>query len=134
MDEAGFRDWVHRYELAWRSPGTAQLAELFTDDAVYRHSPYAEPLTGLPAIAEDWVRERKGPDEPFTLTADVLAVNAEHPSGPLGIARIEVGYGTPGGHDYRDLWIVRFDPSGGGKAREFEEWPFWAGQDWTAGS
>jgi hypothetical protein len=31
--------WLAGYEAAWRSPGTDGLAEIFTDDAVYLHSP-----------------------------------------------------------------------------------------------
>ncbi|MCO1660633.1 hypothetical protein KDL28_36850 [Pseudonocardia sp. S2-4] len=116
------------YERAWRSPGTAGLAELFTPDASYRHSPYAETISGLAAIERDWEAERDSPDESFTMSADVLAVNATDPVGPLGIAHVLVRYEDFTGHEYRDLWLVRFAPDG--RAREFEEWPFWPGQGW----
>jgi len=46
--------WVAAYERAWRAPGTAALAGLFTPKAVYRQGPYGEPVTGLPAIAGMW--------------------------------------------------------------------------------
>lgn len=133
MDEGAFRGWLERYERAWRTPGTALLAELFAADASYRHSPYAEPLTSLEEIARDWEEQRRGPDETFTLTADVLAVNAAHPDGPLGIARVLVRYGDDaGGGEYRDLWLVYFDDTG--RARIFEEWPFWPGKGWLPGN
>lgn len=107
------------------------LAELFAPDATYRHSPYAEPLASLNEIARDWEAQREGPNEIFTMTADVLAVNAAHPDGPLGIAQILVRYGDPVHQEYRDLWLVRFDEAG--RARSFEEWPFWPGQGWVPG-
>ncbi len=131
MDEDGFRNWVERYERAWRTPGTAELGELFADDATYRHSPYAEPLTSLTEIARDWEEQRDGPDEAFTMSTEVLAVNPTHPDGPLGIAHVTVRYGddeSAGGREYRDLWLVRFDDAG--RAVAFEEWPFWPGQGW----
>ena len=41
--------WLADYEAAWRAPGTDGLAEFFTDDAAYLHSPYEEPVVGLDA-------------------------------------------------------------------------------------
>jgi hypothetical protein len=42
------------------------------------------------------------------------------------VVRVDVQYGPPDRHEYRDLWIVRF--AADGRCREFEEWPFWPGQ------
>jgi len=115
------REWVARYEQAWRTAGTAGLGELFTDDAVYLPDPYAEPIRGLAAIARFWEAEREGPDEVFTLTAEVVAEQGER-----GVVRLEVVYGDPPEQDYRDLWVITFDDAG--RARVFEEWPFFPGQ------
>jgi ketosteroid isomerase-like protein len=111
--------WVAAYVEAWRSEGTAALAEFFVEDAVYRMSPYAEPVRGLAAIAELWERERTGPDEEFELRHEIVAVD-----GHTAVVRVEVEYGT--GAEYRDLWIVGLDADG--RCRRFEEWPFWPGQ------
>jgi hypothetical protein len=32
--------WIGGYERAWRTPGTAQLEQLFTSDATYVASPF----------------------------------------------------------------------------------------------
>ena len=96
-----------------------QLVRLFTEEASYRMSPYAQPVHGLEAIGELWERERVGPEEEFELSFEAIAVE-----GDTAVARIEVSYGS--GAEYRDLWIVRFDPDG--RCREFEEWPYWPGQ------
>jgi len=130
VDEDAFRRWIAGYERAWRTPGTAALAELFTPDAEYRHSPYAETISGLDAIGRDWEATRDGPDEPFTMAADVLALTTGDPAGPLGIAHVLVRYGEPANREYRDLWLVRFAPDG--RAREFEEWAYWPGRGWSA--
>ena len=114
-------DWVARYEQAWRTAGTDALGALFTDDAVYLPEPYAEPVRGVAAIAEFWEDGRDGPDEVFTLTAEVVAEQ-----GDRGVARIEVVYGEPPESEYRDLWVITFDDAG--RARVFEEWPFFPGR------
>ena len=48
------REWLAGYEAAWRAPGTAGLARLFTEDATYLQSPYEQPVTGLDAIGRMW--------------------------------------------------------------------------------
>jgi hypothetical protein len=115
---AALASWVERYERAWRSPGTATLAELFTDDASYSTGPYETPHVGLDAIAGMWDAEREGPDEIFTMTSAIVAAE-----GGTGVVRVEVRYGEPLRQEYRDLWIV--DLGADGRCRAFEEWPFW---------
>ncbi len=113
--------WVAAYELAWRTAGTESLRELFGEDAVYRMSPFEPPATGIASIAELWERERQGPDEEFEMSHEIVAVD-----GDTAVVKVEVRYGPPDCLHYRDLWIVRF--AGDGRCREFEEWPFWPGQ------
>jgi ketosteroid isomerase-like protein len=110
-------DWVAAYERAWRAPGLDALAEIFTPDAVYRQGPYARAVVGLPAIGRIWDEERSGPDEAFTMSAAVVAVEAQ-----TAVVRVEVVYGSPAVQQFRDLWVIRF--AGDRRCREFEEWPF----------
>jgi hypothetical protein len=113
--------WVAVYEQAWRTAGIEGLAHLFTEDASYRMSPYEEPSVGLERIGELWERERQGPDEEFEFTYEIVAVEVD-----TAVVRVDVKYGPPDRHQYRDLWIVRFVADG--RCCEFEEWPFWPGQ------
>jgi hypothetical protein len=113
--------WVAAYERAWRSVGTERLAELFAPAATYRMSPFEEPAKGLTEIGALWERERREADEEFEMVHEIVAVEND-----TAVIRVEVRYGPPEHHRYRDLWIVRFDPDG--RCREFEEWPFWPGQ------
>jgi uncharacterized protein (TIGR02246 family) len=115
------RRWVDRYERAWRSAGTAMVADLFSDDATYTVSPWAEPVRGLNAISELWEAERDGPDEPFTMRSEVVTVE-----GDTAVVRAEVEYDVGGSGPWRDLWVLRFDEDG--RCRAFEEWPFAPGQ------
>lgn len=119
IDRASVEKWIAAYERAWRSAGTASLAEIFCADASYRMSPYGEEARGLEQIAALWERERSGPDEDFEISSELVALE-----GDTAVARIEVAYA--GGAEYRDLWILRF--AADGRCREFEEWPYWPGQ------
>ena len=115
MDHQAVDDWVAAYEALWRAPGTELLAEIFAPEAVYLPSPWARPLHGLQAVAEFWEAERDGPDEEFTMSSRVLAVD-----GANAVVRVEVDYGDGG--RWRDLWVLTFD--GEGRCASFEEWPF----------
>lgn len=103
MDGQRVREWIAAYERAWRTPGTAVLDELFTEDATYQQAPYREPVVGRSAIASMWEAERAGPDETFRMTSEPVAVD-----GDTGVVRVEVAYGEPVRREYRDLWIIRF--------------------------
>jgi hypothetical protein len=118
MDRAALADWIDRYEAAWRTPGTEPLGALFAAGATYSMGPFEETHHGLAQIAALWERERKGADEPFRMTTEIVAVE-----GDTGVARVEVYYDGPPPRHYRDLWIVRLDDSG--RCTSFEEWPFW---------
>jgi hypothetical protein len=118
VDRAGLADWVAAYERAWRAAGTEGLARLFTPEATYQTHPYERPFSGLAAISALWEDQREGPDEVFTMTSEVVAVE-----GATGVVRVEVRYGDPPGQQYRDLWIVRLDDDG--RCSHFEEWPTW---------
>ena len=116
MDRAGVEQWVRDYEGLWRTPGVDRLGELFTADAEYLPSPWAEPVRGLDAIAEFWDAERDGPDEAFTMSSEVEAVD-----GQTAVVRVSVEYADPSAGRWRDLWVLRFED---GRCTSFEEWPF----------
>lgn len=117
MDRNAVERWVAEYERVWRSPGTDALSTLFTPDATYLTSPWAEPLEGLGAIATFWDDSRDGPDEEFTMSSEVVAVE-----GDTAVVRAFVDYRAPGGTPWRDLWVLRFADDG--RCMAFEEWPF----------
>ena len=117
LDNDRLLAWVAGYERAWRSPGADSVADLFTDDAQYLPTPYGEPVTGLAAIGAFWDGERDGPDELFTMSAEVVAC-----SGDTGVVRTLVRYGEPVTQEYLDLWVLRF--AADGRVERFEEWPF----------
>lgn len=120
MDRRRVERWLAGYERAWRAPGTEALAELFTSDATYVVSPWAEPVNGLDALAALWEDGRRGPEEAFAMRTAVLAVEME-----TAVARVDVEYASPP-RAWRNLWVLRFTT--GGRCARFEEWPFAPGQ------
>ena len=124
-DRATVLRWLAGYEAAWRAPGTEALAGLFTAEASYAQSPYAQPACGLAEIGWMWEAERQGPDEAFSLATDILAVD-----GPVAVVRAEVRYGDPLRQEYRDLWVIRLGDDG--RCSWFEEWPYWPGRPFAA--
>jgi ketosteroid isomerase-like protein len=124
-DRVQVSSWVAAYEACWRAPGPAGLTGIFTDDAVYLHTPYEEPVAGLAAIERMWDADRDGPDEVFTLSTSILAVDAD-----TAVVRAEVRYGEPFRQEYRDLWVLRLADDG--RCRWFEEWPYWPGRPYSA--
>jgi ketosteroid isomerase-like protein len=124
MERADVERWVDGYERAWRSADTEALGDLFSPDASYLPSPWAAPLQGMAAIARFWDDEREGPDEPFTMAREILAVD-----GTTAVVRVSVDYdgqGATAAQRWRDLWVIRFDADG--RCVAFEEWPFAPGQ------
>ena len=105
--------------------GTAEIPALFTADATYLHSPYEEPVVGVEAIARMWEQDREGPNEVFTITTEVVALDDG-----TAVVRAEVRYGQPVRQEYRDLWIFRLEPDG--RCSWFEEWPYWPGRSYSA--
>ncbi len=121
MDRRAVEQWVDRYELCWRTPGTEQLDELFSPTASYLPSPWSEPLEGLDDIAEFWDSERDGADEDFVMSSDVVAVE-----GNTAVVRVFVEDAAPDPTRWRDLWVLQFADDG--RCSSFEEWPFAPGQ------
>jgi hypothetical protein len=117
MDRAAVEEWVATYVRVWRSPGTDGLALLFTPDASYRPSPWADPVVGEAALASFWEAERAGPDESFTFAGEVVAVD-----GRTAVVRVAVEYGAERSGPWKDLWVLGFADDG--RCSSFEEWPF----------
>jgi hypothetical protein len=79
MTHADLQDWLDRYIAAWRANERGPIEALFTEDAIYRYTPYGgedHTLRGHDAIVEGWLAEGDDPDawearyEPYATEAD----------------------------------------------------------------
>lgn len=73
MNETDFSTWLDRYGNAWREGDAEVLGELFHEDAVYRETPYDEPMHGLPAIRAYWTAGAAEGQKEVRFTAEVLS-------------------------------------------------------------
>ncbi len=107
--------WVAAYERAWRDEDVAAVPALFSDDAAYRVSPYAQSKVGQDAIAAFWTVDE---GRAFSMDATPVAVD-----GQRAVVRVDVQYGDPPTQEYRDLWLLHF--AADGRVQDFEEWAYW---------
>ena len=112
MDRERVQAWLDAYVRWWLVSDPVGVPVLFTPDARYRRSPYAEPLVGHAALTDFWVADR---DATFTVATEVVAVD-----GQVAVARLQVDYERPEPQQYRDLWVLRFAEDG--RVEHFEEW------------
>ena len=55
MDADTFERWLRRYFDAWASNDPNEVADLFSEDAVYAYGPFREETRGREAIVRAWV-------------------------------------------------------------------------------
>jgi len=56
-------EWIAAYGRAWLEPDPEGVVALFTDDAVYRSSPFREPHFGSAGIRDYWTRATSTQEE-----------------------------------------------------------------------
>jgi len=122
VDRDDVMSWVAQYERAWRDGDLTGIGRLFTEDAAYRRSPYAEPDVGHDGIRAFW---RDDDGRAFTVQAEPVAVD-----GRVAVVRLAVRYLEPVDQEYRDLWVLRFAPDG--RVEDFEEWAYWPAKPYVA--
>jgi ketosteroid isomerase-like protein len=54
LTRVGVDAWLERYRIAWEEGDADAAAALFTEDAVYRSSPFREPQVGQDGIRAYW--------------------------------------------------------------------------------
>jgi ketosteroid isomerase-like protein len=122
VDRDSVMQWVAEYERVWRAGDLAGVPTLFTEDARYLVSPYAEAKVGHAEIQAFWLNDE---GRSFTVAAEPVAVEGRN-----AVVRLEVRYETPALQEYRDVWLLRFADDG--RVEHFEEWAFWPDKPWTA--
>jgi len=89
-------EWLRRYFHAWVTNDPAEVAALFSEDAVYYYSPFKEPSRGRTDIVEKWVSDPEGQSD-ITTQFETLAVE-----GNLGIAHWNVKFRSHAGKTRRN--------------------------------
>ena len=120
MDDSWAREWIEDYATAWRDADADVLAELFTEDAVYRSSPFRPPTVGREAIRAYW-RESTASQQDLRLRFGRPLVHGN---------RVAVEWWATMRDSARDITlpgalILRFSP--GGRCEELRE--YWHDED-----
>lgn len=119
MNRTDVQAWLDRYLEAWRANDQPTIAELFTEDAVYRYRPYGEERTlrGIEAITHFWLDE---PDEPGSWEASYAAYAADGDRAvATGTSRYRANDDTPE-QRYHNVFLLRFGADG--RCAEFTEY------------
>jgi SnoaL-like domain len=113
MDSSDYEAWVARYVGAWRSNDPDDIGGLFSDDATYSTTAFAEPWQGRDEIVAEWLARK---DEPADWTFRYEVMGA---IGDIGLVRGVTDY-PKDEEEYHNLWEISLDSSG--RCTRFLEW------------
>jgi hypothetical protein len=119
MNRETLQVWLDKYVDAWRTYDPAQIADLFSEDALYYYSPWDEqnPLRGREEIVADWLRE---PNPAGSWEAHYVPVAVE---GNVGVAQGRTRYFKPDRsieRQFDNIFVMQFDDAG--RCVRFTEW------------
>ena len=120
VDEAAVTGWLTDYVAAWTSYDPAAIAELFSEDAVYRYHAWDgldDAARGRDAIVASWLEE---PDAAGTWTAEYRPWIVEGDRAvAVGLSRYLAADGTTIEREFHNVFLLEFDSDG--RCREFTE-------------
>lgn len=82
MDRETLHTWLAGYRGAWEGQDPDAAAELFSQDALYYETPFAEPFVGREAIRSYWRQGAADAQRDITFRFEIVGVD-----GPVGVAR-----------------------------------------------
>ncbi len=118
MDHGAVQVWLDRYVAAWRTNDADQVADLFSDDAVYRYHPFDDrAVEGREAIVASWLEE---PDDPAAWEAryEPYAVDGDR-AVAIGWSRY-LATDSESERTFHNAYLLRFAPDG--RCSEFTEY------------
>ena len=118
-DRAAVQRRLDSYVRAWRSYDPSEIADLWTEDAVWIY-PFGVRARGRSAIVAEWLAEQHldtpgGYDadhQPIAIDGDVVVTHGRTRFFDPATGDIQT--------DYDNVWVLRFGPDG--RCAEFHEW------------
>jgi ketosteroid isomerase-like protein len=119
MNHGSVQAWLDNYIEAWRTYDAAKIGALFSEDAIYRFSPFDErdPVRGRAAIVANWLEEQDAPGS-WEARYEPIAVE-----GNLAVAQGRTRYLRPDGaleREFANIYVLHFDAAG--RCTQFVEW------------
>ncbi|HEX3300006.1 MAG TPA: nuclear transport factor 2 family protein [Actinomycetota bacterium] len=115
MDRAAVDAWMRGYFAAWISNDPAEVAALFTEDAVYQVGPFAEPWRGRDEIVRQWVSGRQ---DDIAHRHEVMVVDGDRAAVRWNVRATDPDSGVRTEMD--GVLSLMFAPDG--RCREHREW------------
>jgi len=118
-DRSMVQRWLGDYVAAWRSYDEGEIADLWTEDAVWIY-PFRTRAKGRDAITADWMAEKHlFEGRGYTGVYELIAID-----GPFAVTHgrtlfYDIATGAIQA-EFDNVWILRFGPDG--RCAEFHEW------------
>ena len=116
MTLAELETWLHRYGQAWEARDPSAVVALFTADAEYFETPFAQPMRGTEGIRTYWANAT-GKQKDVRFGFEVLAC-----TGDRGIARWSADFSRTSGVTIRLDGVFVLEFSEDGFCRTLREW------------
>jgi ketosteroid isomerase-like protein len=118
-DRAMVQRWLDAYIAAWTSYDEAEIADLWTEDALWLY-PFGIRASGRAAITAEWMAERHLFESGgYTGVYVPIAID-----GPFAVSHGRTLFYDPATGatraEFDNVWILRFGPDG--RCAEFHEW------------
>jgi len=114
---AELEGWLAAYGAAWENKDAAAVAEIFTDDALYQETPYADPFRGREEISDYWSMVTADQDG---IDFDSTLISA---SGNTGVAEWSARFRSISGDvpvELNGVFVLEFADSG--EVSSLREW------------
>ena len=116
MTESELETWLHRYGGAWEARDPDAAVKLFTEDAEYFETPFAEPARGTDGVRTYWANAT-GKQNEVQFRFEILAC-----SGNRGVARWSADIVSSTGVSVRLDGVFLLDFAEDGRCRTLREW------------
>lgn len=117
MNHDTFKSWLDAYGRAWETRDPQAAADLFTEDATYQETPFAEPMRGRSAILAYWSHVPRTQDH-IRFGYEILAVTND-----VGVAHWWASFvRIPSQVQVKldGIFVVSLDAEN--RCKEFREW------------
>ena len=109
LSEQDLASWLEAYGAAWEAKDAEAVTAIFTGDALYQETPYAEPFAGRDGIGDYWSSVTADQGD-ITFDFEVIAV-----SGDTGIASWSSRFRSISGDvpvELNGVFVLEFADSG----------------------